>query len=75
MSKLIETEDGYFRMRRGKLVRIPDEWVGEIVYAQTIRKRPSKKIRKLRMNKIGNGKPVKKHPNTWAPRTKHHATW
>jgi len=75
MSKLIETEEGYFRVRRGKLVRIPDEWVGNLPYSMTIRKRQSKKVRKLRMNKIVRGGPVKKHPNTWAPRTKHHATW
>jgi hypothetical protein len=41
--KRIDTPDGSFRKRRGKLVRIPDEWVGKTVDPQTIRKRKSKK--------------------------------
>lgn len=40
--------DGYYRLRRGTLVRIPDEWVGEVAHPQTIRKRPSKESRKSR---------------------------
>lgn len=40
--------DGYYRLRRGKLVRIPDEWVGEVAHPQTVRKRPSKEPRKHR---------------------------
>lgn len=42
MTKRIDTEEGSFRMRRGKLVRIPDEWVGNVTHPQTIRKRASK---------------------------------
>lgn len=37
-----------YRMRRGRLVEIPVEWVGKTVRGNTIRKRPSKRIRKLR---------------------------
>lgn len=36
------------RMRRGKLVEIPAEWVGKVTHRQTIRKRPSKAIHKRR---------------------------
>jgi hypothetical protein len=43
VAKLIKTEDGNYRMRRGKLVKIPDGWVGRTVHPQTMRKRPSKK--------------------------------
>lgn len=31
-----------FRYRRGKLVEIPPEWVGQVAHPQTIRKRKSK---------------------------------
>lgn len=31
------------RMRRGKLVEIPEEWRGHTVHGQSIRKRKSKK--------------------------------
>jgi hypothetical protein len=36
------------RIRRGKVVVIPEEWQGKTVDRQTIRKRPSKLTRKLR---------------------------
>lgn len=36
------------RVRRGKVVVIPEEWRGQTVDRQTIRKRPSKLTRKLR---------------------------
>ena len=39
----IELDGKFYRMRRGELVRIPDEWVGNTVHPQSIRKRPSKK--------------------------------
>lgn len=43
----IEGEDGkFYRERRGKLVQIPDEWVGQIPTERTIRNRPSKWIGK-----------------------------
>ena len=48
MSKRIVKDDGVYRMRRGKLVRIPDEWVGQTVHPQTIRKRASKQTRQKR---------------------------
>lgn len=48
MSKLIENDGKHFRMRRGKLVQIPPAWVGQVCDEQTIRKRPSKLIHKLR---------------------------
>jgi hypothetical protein len=37
-----------YRMRRGKLVMIPKEWVGKVTTPQTIRKRPSHLTRKVR---------------------------
>ena len=40
--KLIEKDGKYYRIRRGELVQIPDEWVGQTVHPQRIRKRPSK---------------------------------
>jgi len=36
-----------YRTRRGKLVKIPDEWVGNFTTRQTIRKRDSKLTNKL----------------------------
>lgn len=40
--------DKSFRWRRGQLVEIPPEWVGQTVHPQQIRKRQSKLPRKLR---------------------------
>lgn len=37
--KRIEINGKFFRKREGKLVQIPDEWVGKTVHPQTIRKR------------------------------------
>ena len=45
--KRIEKDGKFYRMRRGKLVEIPAEWVGEVVYPQTLRERPSKMIGKV----------------------------
>ena len=42
MAKAIEIDGVLYRKRRGKLVKIPDEWVGKTVGALTIRKRHSK---------------------------------
>lgn len=42
------------RMRRGKLVEIPEQWRGKTVHEQTKRKRPSKARHK---NKSGGKKP------------------
>lgn len=51
MAKLIEIEGKHYRVRRGELVQIPDEWVGHTVHPQTIRKRPSKKRQGRRYKK------------------------
>ena len=40
--KRIEIDGKFYRMRRGKLVLIPDEWVGATTTSQTKRKRLSK---------------------------------
>jgi hypothetical protein len=47
MSKRIEIDGKFYRERRGKLVEIPQEWVGNVTHPQTMRKRPSKQINKL----------------------------
>ncbi len=51
MSKLIEKDGKHYRMRRGKLVEIPEEWVGQVTHPQTIRKRASKKSQGRRYKK------------------------
>lgn len=51
MSKVIYVDGEPHRMRRGKLVRIPDEWFGKITTQETIRQRKSKMIHKLRRKK------------------------
>ncbi len=43
-------KEEHFRKRRGKMVRIPDEWVGQVPHPQTKRKRDSKKTRHARNN-------------------------
>ncbi len=48
MGKRIDTEEGSFRMRRGKLVKIPEEWVGQTLTEQTKRKRRSKQTKAQR---------------------------
>lgn len=40
--KRIEENGKFYRMRDGKLVEIPKEWVGKVTHPQTIKKRPSK---------------------------------
>ena len=42
MAKRIEIGGKFYRKRRGELIEIPEEWVGNTVHSQTIRKRPSK---------------------------------
>lgn len=39
MAKMIEKDGKCYRMRRGKLVEIPPEWVGKITHKSTRRKR------------------------------------
>lgn len=58
MTKRIELDGKFFRIRRGKLVEIPPEWVGKDTNKCTIRKRKSKLIHKLRR---GKPKPQRKN--------------
>ncbi len=50
MSKLIIIDGKHYRVRRGKLVLIPEDWVGNITTKKTIRQRksklPSKKLKR-----------------------------
>ncbi len=48
MTKPIMVDGKPHRMRRGKLVLIPEEWVGKITTDRTKRQRPSHLIHKLR---------------------------
>lgn len=45
--KRMERDGKFYRMRRGKLVEIPAEWVGQVVYPRTVRERASKRIDKV----------------------------
>lgn len=47
MAKLIEKDGKFYRMRRGKMVEIPKQWVGQTVWDQTVHSRPSKMTGKL----------------------------
>lgn len=49
----IEIDGKFYRKRRGKLVEIPPEWVGETLHPQTKRKRLSKGTRKAAMRVDG----------------------
>jgi hypothetical protein len=51
--KRIEIDGKFYRKRRGKLVEIPSEWVGETLHPQTKRKRASKGTRKDAMRVDG----------------------
>lgn len=42
MGKRIEMDGKFYRKRRGKIIQIPDEWVGRAPTTQTIRQRDSK---------------------------------
>lgn len=42
LGNLYEKDGKYYRIRRGELVRIPDEWYGHVTHRQTIMKRKSK---------------------------------
>lgn len=61
MSKRIEIDGHYFRLRRGRLVEIPPAWVGVGATKKEIRQRPSKYPRKLCM----------KRDRTYTPRNVH----
>ncbi len=43
MAKAVEIDGKTYRVRRGKLVEIPAEWVGKIVHSRTKRARKSNK--------------------------------
>lgn len=45
--KRIEKDGKFYRLRRGKLVEIPAEWVGKVATPQTIRSRASKQTGKV----------------------------
>lgn len=47
MSKRIEIDGKFYRKRRGKLVEIPEEWVGKVTFPQTHRKRRRKALDKV----------------------------
>lgn len=51
----VEIDGRFYRERRGKLVEIPQKWVGRVTSQQTIRKRPSKLTHKLRRLVSPNG--------------------
>jgi hypothetical protein len=61
--RLIEIDGVFHRMRRGKLVPIPPQWVGATTRPQTIDGRSSKLPRKVRMA-LGHGR----NPRRLAPR-------
>jgi len=42
------------RMRRGKLIHISDQWFGHVTRPQTIRKRQSKQIKKIKKHMQGD---------------------
>lgn len=46
--KRIEKDGKFYRMRNNQLVEIPETWVGNVTHPQTIRKRQSKEIRKIK---------------------------
>ena len=49
MKRLDDLNNGKsYRVRRGRLVEIPAEWVNAVTHPETIRKRQSKLPRKLR---------------------------
>lgn len=49
--KRIDINGKAYRKRRGRLVEIPEEWVGKVTHPQTIRKRPSKKYQGRRFKR------------------------
>lgn len=48
MGKRIEQDGKFYRMRRGKLVEIPPDWVGRVNSKKTVRQRPSKLTGKVK---------------------------
>lgn len=64
MAKRIEKDGKFYRLRRGVLVEIPAEWVGNVTTKQAIRKRNSKLTNKLaryvkwRRDRVGDTGPM-----------------
>jgi hypothetical protein len=52
MAKPIERDGKFYRMRRGKEVEIPPEWLGKVTSRQTINKRASRQTRQQRDAKM-----------------------
>ena len=48
MAKRIERDGKFYRIRRGKEVEIPEQWVGKTVHPQELRSRNSKRTRQQR---------------------------
>lgn len=48
MAKRIDIDGKSYRVRRGRLVEIPERWVGRMVTEKTIRQRPSKLTGKVK---------------------------
>lgn len=48
MGKRIEIDGVFYRLRRGKMVAIPDEWLNKTTTHSTKRNRPSKLIGKIK---------------------------
>jgi hypothetical protein len=48
MAKRIERNGKFYRIRRGKEVEIPDQWVGKTVHPQELRSRKSRRNRQQR---------------------------
>lgn len=57
MSKIVKKDGKSFRKRRGELVEIPEKWVGQTTYKQTIRKRRSKQVGKRKKSDGWKNKP------------------
>ena len=57
MGRRFEADGEFFRVRRGKTVKIPAEWVDKVPHEQTIRKRASKsrEARKAPRNLLHDG--------------------
>jgi len=52
----LEIDGKFYRMRRGRLVEIPPEWLNKVTTPCTIRQRPSKVSKKIRPDRNGNGR-------------------
>lgn len=60
--KRIEIDGKFYRKRRGKLVLIPDEWVGNTVFEQTKRDRKLESLLKVKKRRKSR-KALKAHKN------------